>query len=126
MGLLQVTPKQRKPAQRIWHLKRMKLAPEAEGVGFEPTEPFWGSPLFESGTLNHSDTLPPGSIAQSPILPQAADDLLRSRQLASQEVQHQPVKLLRRVAGNPVANPFDALVTPRPCHELGGVSSRPQ
>src|SRR5690348_4100492 len=47
---------------------------EAEGVGFEPTEPFWGSPLFESGTLNHSDTLPPGSIAQSPILPQAVDD----------------------------------------------------
>ena len=49
---------------------------EAEGVGFEPTEPFWGSPLFESGTLNHSDTLPPGSIAQSPILPQAANDPL--------------------------------------------------
>ena len=67
---------------------------EAEGVGFEPTEPFWGSPLFESGTLNHSDTLPPGSIAQSPILPQAADDLFSAKQwpfsglvgLGSQEV----------------------------------------
>jgi|GEM_PF-1857013 hypothetical protein len=51
---------------------------EAEGVGFEPTEPFWGSPLFESGTLNHSDTLPPGSIAQAPILPQAVGVGLRS------------------------------------------------
>ena len=47
---------------------------EAEGVGFEPTEPFWGSPLFESGTLNHSDTLPPGSIAQSAISAQAAEE----------------------------------------------------
>ena len=30
---------------------------ETVGVGFEPTEPF-GSPVFKTGSLNHSDTLP--------------------------------------------------------------------
>ncbi len=70
---------------------------EAEGVGFEPTEPFWGSPLFESGTLNHSDTLPPGSIAQLPNSPQAVDD----------PFSYNEVAVLRdsqaRVAGSPAS-----------------------
>ena len=39
--------------------------PAAEGVGFEPTVPYSGTPLFESGTINHSDTLPPHSIASA-------------------------------------------------------------
>jgi hypothetical protein len=36
----------------------------AEGEGFEPSVPF-STPLFESGTINHSDTLPRRSIACS-------------------------------------------------------------
>src|SRR5579871_2392615 len=35
----------------------------AEGAGFEPAVPYSGTPLFESGTINHSDTLPPRSIS---------------------------------------------------------------
>ena len=42
----------------------------AEEVGFEPTEPYSGSPLFESGTINHSDTPPPRSIAYAPAVSQ--------------------------------------------------------
>src|SRR5579884_4096693 len=42
----------------------------AEGVGFEPTVPYSGTPLFESGTINHSDTLPPRSIARPCQAPQ--------------------------------------------------------
>gem|GEM_PF-5967422 len=30
----------------------------AERVGFEPTAPTRGAPLFESGSINHSDTSP--------------------------------------------------------------------
>ncbi len=30
----------------------------AERVGFEPTVPQNGTPVFETGTLNHSDTSP--------------------------------------------------------------------
>ncbi len=52
----------------------------AEGAGFEPAVPYSGTPLFESGTINHSDTLPPRSIAQFPNCPQAVDDLSLWRQ----------------------------------------------
>src|SRR5260370_41093873 len=41
----------------------------AEGAGFEPAVPYSGTPLFESGTINHSDTLPPHSIAYPPLGP---------------------------------------------------------
>ncbi len=56
MGLLQYERSQYSEPESpaIWLL--------AEGVGFEPTVPYSGTPLFESGTLNHSDTLPPDSI----------------------------------------------------------------
>jgi hypothetical protein len=30
----------------------------AERVGFEPTKPFWGLPVFETGLINHSSTSP--------------------------------------------------------------------
>src|SRR5215471_21444866 len=30
----------------------------AERVGFEPTGPFWGPPVFETGLINHSSTSP--------------------------------------------------------------------
>jgi hypothetical protein len=33
----------------------------AERVGFEPTVAFKTTPLFESGTFNHSDTSPEGA-----------------------------------------------------------------
>ena len=39
----------------------------AEGVGFEPTEPF-GSPVFKTGAIDHSTTPPlslPGSLTRS-------------------------------------------------------------
>ena len=32
----------------------------AEGVGFEPTEPF-GSPVFKTGAIDHSATPPEGA-----------------------------------------------------------------
>src|SRR5258706_4746225 len=43
----------------------------AEGAGFEPAVPYSGTPLFESGTINHSDTLPPHSIAYPLLGPQS-------------------------------------------------------
>src|SRR5258706_3232133 len=43
----------------------------AEGAGFETAEPYSGTPLFESGTINHSDTLPPPSIAYPLLGPQS-------------------------------------------------------
>src|SRR5260221_4458106 len=43
----------------------------AEGAGFEPAVPYSGTPLFESGTINHSDTLPPHSIAYPLLRPQS-------------------------------------------------------
>lgn len=33
----------------------------AEGVGFEPTEPF-GSPVFKTGAIDHSTTPPMESV----------------------------------------------------------------
>jgi hypothetical protein len=33
----------------------------AEGVGFEPTEPF-GSPVFKTGAIDHSTTPPLGKL----------------------------------------------------------------
>ena len=42
---------------RVSAKKRKVLKILAVGVGFEPTEPF-GSPVFKTGSLNHSDTLP--------------------------------------------------------------------
>lgn len=50
-----------KPARHRWD----RCGPlVAEGAGFEPAVPYSGTPLFESGTINHSDTLPPRSIAR--------------------------------------------------------------
>src|SRR5258707_12842274 len=43
----------------------------AEGAGFEPAVPYSGTPLFESGTINPSDTLPPHSIAYPLFGPQS-------------------------------------------------------
>src|SRR5579864_257104 len=40
----------------------IRLRPEAERVGFEPTRTC-ALPLFESGTFDHSDISPPPSIA---------------------------------------------------------------
>jgi hypothetical protein len=36
----------------------------AEGVGFEPTEPF-GSPVFKTGAIDHSTTPPLGKLSES-------------------------------------------------------------
>lgn len=48
----------------------------AEGTGFEPAKPC-GSPVFETGTFDHSDTLPKHS-----IITQVLDKLqILSRQL---------------------------------------------
>src|SRR5260370_7593255 len=44
----------------------------AEGAGFEPAVPYSGTPLFESGTINHSDTLPPHRIAYPLLGPNRA------------------------------------------------------
>jgi hypothetical protein len=30
----------------------------AEREGFEPSKPFWGLPVFETGLINHSSTSP--------------------------------------------------------------------
>src|SRR5258708_17529926 len=70
MGLLQAgrdgnMASRRQPA-------RHAFAPiGAEGAGFEPAVPYSGTPLFESGTINHSDTLPPHSIAYPLLGPQS-------------------------------------------------------
>ena len=42
-------------------MRQLGTRPEglvAERVGFEPTVPQNGTPVFETGTLNHSDTSP--------------------------------------------------------------------
>ncbi len=36
----------------------------AEGVGFEPTEPF-GSPVFKTGAIDHSTTPPFGCVVRA-------------------------------------------------------------
>lgn len=38
------------------------LSKKAEEVGFEPTEPETGSPVFETGPFNHSGTPPKHSV----------------------------------------------------------------
>src|SRR5258706_3720719 len=43
----------------------------AEGAGFEPAVAYSGTPLFESGTIKHSDTLPPHNIAYPLLGPQS-------------------------------------------------------
>ena len=48
-----------------WSILSAKMAEE---VGFEPTATIIAAPLFESGTLNHSDT-PPGEIIPPEIVP---------------------------------------------------------
>jgi hypothetical protein len=55
------TLKRRKPRQgRGFRLRRCPVEDlEAEEVGFEPTEPETGSPVFETGPFDHSGT-PPG------------------------------------------------------------------
>jgi hypothetical protein len=62
MGLLQADRDGNMASKR--QPTRHAFAPiGAEGAGFEPAVPYSGTPLFESGTINHSDTLPPDSIA---------------------------------------------------------------
>lgn len=41
----------------------MKLVWQAEEVGFEPTVPETGTPVFETGPFNHSGTPPEGNSA---------------------------------------------------------------
>ncbi len=38
-------------------IARVEINKMAEGVGFEPTEPF-GSPVFKTGAIDHSTTPP--------------------------------------------------------------------
>src|SRR5215469_16496179 len=60
MGLLQAAQKTRDYNSGCTYLPY--LGHRAEGAGFEPAVPYSDTPLFESGTINHSDTLPPRSI----------------------------------------------------------------
>lgn len=63
----------------------------AEEVGFEPTATITAAPLFESGTLNHSDT-PPVEIIPPEKLPPAG--LLQPTALGCKT--HQPIESLMR------------------------------
>ncbi len=70
MGLLQASRDGNMASKR--QPTRHAFAPiGAEGAGFEPAVPYSGTPLFESGTINHSDTLPPHSIAYPLLGPQS-------------------------------------------------------
>ena len=71
MGLLQKrTRSEKKPGQRArrprlpLRLSLLQAAPGGRG-GIRTHEALASLPLFESGSFNHSDTLPPRSIAHS-------------------------------------------------------------
>src|SRR5579864_1364743 len=69
MGLLQNDTNDTLAKYTTWRAgdtptRHAQIGP-AEGAGFEPAVPYSGTPLFESGTINHSDTLPPRSISCS-------------------------------------------------------------
>src|SRR5258706_15380850 len=70
MGLLRVGRNGNMASKR--QPTRHAFAPiGAEGAGFEPAVPYSGTPLFESGTINPSDPLPPHSIAYPLLGPQS-------------------------------------------------------
>src|SRR5262245_30084427 len=60
----------RRPRQPL-RLSPLQAAPGGRG-GIRTHEALASLPLFESGSFNHSDTLPPRSIAQRPRASQAA------------------------------------------------------
>jgi hypothetical protein len=56
----------REPGDQRTPVRQLTWPVVAEGAGFEPAAPYSGAPLFESGTINHSDTLPPRMITHLP------------------------------------------------------------